>query len=97
MPVTTSYARGKIKSATVMGRGTIIPNQTEIDNRLVTELIMRDGRLYFATNETSPGHVIGSVPVGMVGLVLRDPPEIDVVDEPITTNNEEVPGDMVGE
>lgn len=79
----TAYKLGPIKSAYFVGAGLVTVGETVMDGRTVDEIILQNGRAYFATSDNDTPHIIGSLPAGpsQMGRVLRDVPPADTVAE----------------
>ena len=80
MPV--AYRIGTIKSAIFLGAGKLIAGETVMDGRTIDEIILQNGRAYFATNDGAQPHIIGSLPAGpsQMGKVLRNEPTVTSTD-----------------
>ena len=87
----TAYKLGTIKSAYFIGAGAVTAGETIMDGRTVDEIILKNGRAYFATSDGSEPHIIGSLPAGpnQMGRVLRNEPSDTVTGE---TGNDTVTG-----
>ncbi len=60
----TAYKVGTIKSAYFVGAGLVTTGETIMDGRTVDEVILQNGRAYFATSDGTGPHIIGSLPAG---------------------------------
>ena len=87
----TAYALGQIKRVFVIGNGWVRLGDT-IDERVVSDMVDRNGRLYLMADLPTP-HVVGSFPSASIGPIWRDIPDAPT-DETVTgeTGNDTVTG-----
>jgi len=79
----TTYERGLITKAAVLGRGTMEIGQT-IEDRVIAEMEFRENRFFLFAHEPV-NHVICSWPERMVGFVVRAVPVPDAPTDPQET------------